>query len=86
MQELFMIANFIDLDSKNFSTVVFYVVDSSSPVLPFEVISTICLYAAQEETAESGTRKRTWVSWSTDPCPLLSEGRPFFIKTNVPPP
>lgn len=26
MQELFVVANFIDLDSKNFSTVMFYVV------------------------------------------------------------
>lgn len=26
MQELFMIANFIDLDSKNFGTVMFYIV------------------------------------------------------------
>lgn len=28
MQELLMIANFIDLDSKNFSTVMFYIVFS----------------------------------------------------------
>lgn len=50
MQELLMIANFIDLDSKNFSTVMFYIVFSLSPLLPFEVIRMICLYAAQEQT------------------------------------
>lgn len=63
MQELFMMANLIYLDSKNFSTAMLYCRRVFfPPVLPYEVIRTVCLYAAQEETAKSGTGKRTQMS------------------------
>lgn len=84
MQELFMIANFIDVDSKNFSTVMFYIVFFLFSSALWRNMDNLPL-CSQEETAESGAWEENSGVLIYTPRSAPYRGKGFLFENKCPP-